>query len=217
MLEEGFGFLGKLILIAMILGLVLSLCSFVFFGKYINKFHYLKYGYKTDLAWVPIINYYFLFKMAFNSFVGWLYIIINIGFGFFVVYVGIVNNYPFGHLTLLTNPYYTWFNFVVFIAVIVSFFRYFKLKREKQEATERSESIDNNGTVTENLAPSQNEIKVSISNEPAHQPVPEVLNIEVSSGVNQTSSIIQTTSNEQLSTAPELKKDNLKDDDLLNW
>ena len=45
---------------------------YIVMGIYLNKLNEIEFGKKTCFAWIPVLNFYLLGKLAINKFFGWV-------------------------------------------------------------------------------------------------------------------------------------------------
>ena len=64
-----------LFLILAFILLALAIGLYVFLGIFLNRFNNKEFGRSTAKAWIPIVHFYLLGKLAFNKAVGWLLLI----------------------------------------------------------------------------------------------------------------------------------------------
>ena len=106
LLALGFGVL------ILILAIVLTI--YIVMGIYLNKLHEIEYGKKTCFAWIPVLNFYLLGKLAINKFFGWMMILGFLLTGSFSSTINDVEK----TVTILPEPFYTIFSYIYGAAIL---------------------------------------------------------------------------------------------------
>ena len=100
-------------LLVVVLAVVVAL--YIVMGLYLNKLNEIEYGKKTCFAWIPILNFYLLGKLAVNKFVGWILVLSVILTGSSETTINGVTTTS----TILPEPFNTIFSAIYSVAVIV--------------------------------------------------------------------------------------------------
>lgn len=100
-------------LLIVVLAVVIAL--YVVMGIYLNRLNEIEYGKKTCFAWIPILNFYLLGKLAVNKLVGWILVLSVILTGSVETTINDVTTTS----TILPEPFNTIFSIIYSVALIV--------------------------------------------------------------------------------------------------
>ncbi len=121
-----------------IIVLLVVLTIYILTSIFLNKFNKLVYGKGTPMAWIPIFNLYLIGKLAFNKLVGWILIITLFLTGEFSTTINGVTTTK----TILPANINSIVKVIYSVAVLAIFiyaiYKYFKIKKSKNQFPEKS-------------------------------------------------------------------------------